>query len=120
MFNETIIVPNAPQINGLTFRHFRGEDDYPKMAEVRRKSKGHDQVDPLSTLESVASTEEIKESITDNHCNPLQDIIMVEMNGNVIGYSKIGWWTEKDGTWLYLHASYLLPEWRNKGIDDAM
>jgi len=120
MINNNITIPHAPAITRLTFRHFRGKTDYALMAQVRKDSKEYDHVDPLSTLESVPTAEEIKKHINDDHCNPFKDIIIAEINGNVIGYSKIGWWTEKDGTWLYLHLQYLVPAWRNKEIDDAL
>ncbi len=118
--NTTITITNLPDISGLSFRHFTGEPDYAAMAEVRQQSKNHDHVDPFSTLENVPTADEIKAHINDDNCNPLQDIILAEVNGKVIGYSKIGWWAEKDGIWLYLHLQYLLPEWRDKGIDGAM
>jgi len=33
-FNDTLIVPDAPAIRGLTFRHFRGVTDFPHMMAV--------------------------------------------------------------------------------------
>ncbi len=120
MSNETIIIQNAPQIEGLSFRHLRGEEDYQKMLAVREKSKDYDKVDPLSTLESIPTLKQLEEGISEDHGDPYRDVLIAEGNGEVIGYNHISWWTEEDGTWLYLHLGYLLPEWRGKGIGTAM
>ena len=32
--NDNVTLSNAPCIPGLTFRHFRGESDYPHMAAI--------------------------------------------------------------------------------------
>ncbi len=40
-----IIKPsNAPAIPGLSFRHFMGESDYPKMVKVIEASAGADKI----------------------------------------------------------------------------
>jgi len=113
-------ISNKPNIEGLNFRNFRGESDYPLMVTVRRESAEYDKVDSFSTLESIPTVDDLKNSIDDDNCSPSTDILIVESNNHVIGYSKLGWWTESDGTWLYLHIGYLLPEWRGKGIGTGM
>jgi ribosomal protein S18 acetylase RimI-like enzyme len=109
-----------PQITGLTFRHFQGEDDYLTMLTVREQSKEYDKVDPLSTLESIPTLEQLKEELHEEHSDPYKDVLIAEKDGKVIGYNHVCWWTEEDGTWLYLHLGYLLPQWRNKGIGTTM
>lgn len=109
-----------PKILGLVFRTHKDESDLPKMVSVRERSKEHDKVDEFSTLESVPSVQELAESVGEDNCVPQKDIVIVEMSGEVIGYSKLGWWTENDGTWLYLHLGYLVPKWRGRGIGTAM
>jgi ribosomal protein S18 acetylase RimI-like enzyme len=52
--------------------------------------------------------------------DPATDALIVEMNGRIIGYSGVTWWTERDGVWLYLTNGRLLPAWRNHGIGTAM
>ncbi len=42
------------------------------------------------------------------------------MDGQIIGYSGVTWWTERDGVWLYLTIGHLLPAWRGRGIGTAM
>lgn len=111
---------DIPKIEGLIFRTYRDEGDLPKMVSVREKSKEHDKIDVLSTLEGIPTVQDLSDSLDDDNCEPTKDILIVEISGEVIGYCKLGWWTESDGTWLYLHIGFLLPEWRGKSIGTAM
>lgn len=107
-------VPDAPCIPGLTFRGFEGESDYPKMAAVLEGSKKEDQ------LEYSLSVEDITNEF--NHLynvDPFTDMLFVEMEGEVIGYTWV-WWEESEETWFCPHTAYLLPEWQGKGIRRAM
>jgi hypothetical protein len=52
--------------------------------------------------------------------NPATDALIVEMDGQAIGYSGLTWWTERDGVWLYLTTGRLLLTWRGRGIGTAM
>lgn len=114
------MINDTPKIEGLSYRNYQGTSDLQEMVSVREKSKDHDRVDPLSTLESIPSKNDLVKTLDDNNCEPSKDILIVEMNGEVIGYCKIGWWTESDGVWLYLHNGFLVPNWRGKGIGTAM
>lgn len=115
LLNKRILVPEAPPIPGLTFRGFRGEVDYPAMVAVIRDSR---QVDGSEWVISV-------EEITNNYehlinCDPYRDTLFAEMDGEVIGYSRVWWDQELDGKRLYNHFASLLPEWRSQGIRRAM
>ncbi len=49
------------------------------------------------------------------------DLLLATMHDQPIGYNHVLWrWTEITGVRVYLHLGYLLPEWRNKGIGQAM
>ena len=113
---ESIMVPAAPPIAGLHFRGFRGPEDYPLMHVVIEGSK-------------VADNEERTESVDDltrsyehlTNSDPYQDMLFVEMHGEVIGYSRV-LWTElsQEHKRLYQHFTFLLPAWRGQGIRRAM
>jgi ribosomal protein S18 acetylase RimI-like enzyme len=102
-------LPNAPAIPGLVFRLFQGEDDFPAIEAVRKRVQDVDgdvwlpgpDIDP------------------DPVCNPLQDCLLVEVDGQVIGYTWLVWWSEPDVE-LFLHLGGLVPEWRRKGIGRAL
>lgn len=112
---EEIEVPEAPQIEGLTFRGFCGEVDYPKMLAVIDGSKDADGVERTDSLEDLVNN---YAHLT--NCDPYQDMLFAEVDGEVVGYSRVTWWKEDSGDWIYLHFGFLLPEWRRKGIGRAM
>jgi GNAT superfamily N-acetyltransferase len=113
--SSTIRVAGAPAIPGLTFRGFRGEEDYPAMLAVIDGSKEADNIERTDTLEDMAR---VYRHLT--NCDPSQDMIFAEMNGNVLGYGRVWWVQTAEGQWLYQHFAFLLPEWRGKGIRRAM
>jgi mycothiol synthase len=102
-------------IPGLTFRKFRGESDYPHMVAVISGSKDADQIERVDSVEDVAR---VYASLT--NCDPYQDMIFAEVDGEVVGYARCTWWNEQAGTWVYSHFGFLLPEWRGKSIGRAM
>ena len=53
---ERILLPYAPDAEGLIFREFRGESDYQVMLDIINAAKGPDQLDRSDTLEDIAST----------------------------------------------------------------
>ncbi len=103
-----------------TSRNYKGSEDIRVMAFIRQKAAEYDKVDPLSSYESIPSEKDIESSLYDDHCNPSSDIRLWQVNGRTVGYNKIEWWIENDGTWLYLHLGWLLPEYRGKGIGTKM
>ena len=112
---ERIHVPEAPEIGGLTFRGFRGESDYPKMLAVIEGSKDADKVERTETLDDLVNNYTYL-----TNCDPYKDMLFAEVNGEVIAYSRVTWWKEDSGDWIYLHFGFLLPEWRRMGIGCAM
>lgn len=112
---DFIRVVDAPDIAGLAFRQFRGAEDYPKMAAVILASAEADQIERVTTAEEIANN---YAHLT--NCDPYQDMIFAEMNGEVIGYSRGFWWKEEDGPYLYGTVGFLAPAWRRKGIGTAM
>lgn len=107
---------NKLDINNLNFRPFSGGDDIISLVEGKDKDK----IDINSTLEDIPTIQGFTDSLNEDNCIPEEDILVVEIGNQVIGYAKIGWWTENDGTWVFLHNEYLLPEWRDKGIENEM
>jgi mycothiol synthase len=108
---------DAPPLPGLTFRAYGGEADARAMAEVREGCRARDEVDSLSALEGTPSAAELAAAYAGADRN---NVLVVEMAGQVVGYSRISWWPEQDGAWLYPCLGWLLPAWRGKGIGTAM
>jgi GNAT superfamily N-acetyltransferase len=116
MTDDFISIPDAPAIPGLRFRHYRGESDYPGMEKAIAASAAADGVERVTTIEDLNST---YTHLT--NCDPFQDMIFAEVNGEIIGYSR-GWWffEEDSGTYLYGLVGFLVPSWRRKGIGQGM
>jgi len=113
--DDRIIIPDAPAIPGLRFRRFRGEADYPAMSAVINGSKEADGLEWSQSVEDIART--YRHLV---NCDPQQDMLFAEINGQVVGYSRVWWQREMDGTHDYLHFVYLLPEWRMGDLRRAM
>ena len=83
MTHELIEIRDTPVIPGLRFRHFRGASDFPQMAAAIAASADADQVERVTTVEDIAHA---YAHLT--NCDPYQDMIMAEINGVIIGYSR--------------------------------
>jgi mycothiol synthase len=113
--NNLIELPDSPDISGLTFRRFRGEEDYPAMTTIVNECNKADQIDHTESVEDIAAT--YRNLV---NCDPHQDMIFAEMKGDVIGFGRTWWVLRSDGTRTYQHFALLMPEWRGKDIRRAM
>ncbi len=106
----------SPAIPGLTFRHFLGEADYTPLASVLTASEVADQSARSVTAEDLASAYQNRLV----NCDPHRDIIIAEVAGEMVGYTR-AWWEggESNQRW-YCHNGFMLPQWRRKGIGQAM
>ena len=102
-------------IPGLVLRKFRGEEDFPRMLKVIHGSKEVDGLERAENLEDIVNTYTHL-----NHCDPYQDMLFVEVNGEVVGYSRVWWELEGSGNWIGFQFGNVLPEWRGKGIGSTL
>ena len=112
---ESIAVAGAPAITGLAFRGFRGERDYPAMAEVFRLARQADEIEWVESAEDIARQYRYL-----TNCDPYTDMVFAEMDGEVIGYGRVWWLQLDDGARIYAHFAQLMPAWRGLGIREAM
>jgi mycothiol synthase len=111
---------NQPD-SAFTFRPLRGKDDYLPMLAVARGSNEADGFDLSSTIEDIERVCTPAENY-----DPTRDVLLTlaasaEGNGPfVIGYSRVGWYSGLEDTRLYWQVSFLLPEWRGRGVWPAM
>ncbi|MFD3525314.1 GNAT family N-acetyltransferase [Streptomyces sp. NPDC058653] len=89
------------------------------MVAVRLGSAERDGTDPRSVVEGLPTEDEIA-GVGVARDDSSGNRILVEHEGRVVGYVTVDWWQERDGTWLYLHRGYLLPEYRGRGVGSAM
>ena len=112
---DRIILPDAPRIPGLVFRGFRGESDYPNILAAINGSKRADGVERADTLGDIVQNYTLL-----HNCDPYQDMIFVEVDGEVAGYSRVEWNMTDAGELLGFQIAFLLPEWRRRGIGRAI
>lgn len=115
MTNDHLTVDDAPAIPGLAFRRFRGPGDYPQMAAVYLASADADKIERADTVEDFANSYAHL-----SNCDPYQDMIFAEVDGEVIGYGRCFWWEETNGPRSYSSFGCLVPAWRRRGIGGAM
>lgn len=112
---DSIHIGDAPVIAGLSFRHFRGAEDYPKMVAVILASADADKIERVDTVEDIANAYSHLVN-----CDPYHDMIFAEMNSEVIGYGRGYWRQEENGPRMYGTVGFLAPAWRRKGIGQTM
>jgi mycothiol synthase len=112
---EIIRIPGAPEILGLTFRHYRGEEDYANILAVIEGCKDTDGIKQTETLDDIRCNYEHLVN-----CDPYQDMLFAEINAVPVGYSQVFWEELGDGTLIYDLFGHLFPKWRRRGIATAM
>jgi ribosomal protein S18 acetylase RimI-like enzyme len=55
-----------------------------------------------------------------HNCDIERDMIFVEVDGEAVGYSRVWWEAQEDGTLAYLSFCFLDPKVRRRGIGQAM
>jgi len=104
MSTDAILLPNPPAIPGLTFRHFRGAADFPPMVAVITASVEADKIERVQTAEEL---ERNYSHLT--NCDPAQDMLMAEVNGQVVAYGRVEWAKLDGGERTYTHLGYVRP-----------
>jgi ribosomal protein S18 acetylase RimI-like enzyme len=111
-----IELKNAPAIEGLSFRHFAGETDFPKMVSIIEKVAEADHDEHVTTLDDL--THDYAHLV---NSDPMTDMIFAEVNDEAIAYSRVVWHQQqKPNHRIYMHFVNIAPEWRDQGIELAM
>jgi mycothiol synthase len=108
-------IPWAPAIDGLRFRGYRGDEDLPAMLDVWSAAHAAD------GLQDVQSIDDMRRSYaTLVNCDPDRDILLAEVAGQLVAYSRVFWQDLFDGGRSYELFGFVRPEWRRRGIGRAM
>ena len=105
LISDLVTLPDAPAIPGLTFRHFRGPEDYPHMLAVINGSKAADGIERSDTLEAMINNYAHLE-----RCDPYRDMVMAEVDGRMVAYNRVFWDQQEDGARTYTVFGFLIPE----------
>jgi ribosomal protein S18 acetylase RimI-like enzyme len=110
-----IELPYAPDLPGLTFRHFQGKPDFQNILDMINASKRADEIDRSDTLEDI---ERYYTHL--NNCDPYKDMIFAEVDGLTIAYGRGDWAIDEKERWLGFHIAFSHPDWRRRGVGTAM
>ena len=112
---QNILVPNAPEISGLSFRHYLGEADWPQMLVLSNL------VNKANKTDEVESMEQLSHNYTHlKNCDPYKDAIVGEVNGEMVAFCRVWWAKETDGPYVYRMFGNIHPDWRRKGLGTAL
>jgi mycothiol synthase len=108
-------VPNAPRIEGLRFRHWRGLEDLAGMAAANQLARDE------AGIEEVATAEDMTSRYTHlTNCDLARDLVVVERHGRTIGYVRVEWRDLTNGERQFFSLCILEPAERGQGIGQAM
>ena len=112
---NTSEVTAYPQVEGVVFRPFRGESDYPHFARIITASAEGEGDDHVETAEGIASRYEHLD-----RCDPPRDLLVAEVGGRPVGYTRVWWDQEPDGPRIYRMVCSLDPAFGRRGIGAAL
>jgi hypothetical protein len=116
MKTQDIDLESPPKIEGLRFRKFKGETDFPAMLTIIEDAALEDQEDLIFTL---ADLEHDYEHLI--NCDPYQDMIFAEIHNAPVAYSRVEWQQKENPLQrVYRHFVNILPKWRMQGIEIAL
>jgi ribosomal protein S18 acetylase RimI-like enzyme len=92
-----------------------GESDYSHVVRVLQLASAADELEFSVSIEDVKSWVRHMEN-----CDPNEDLIVAEIHSKVIGLTRLWWNRDPNGVYLYNQYADLIPEWRGKGIRNAM
>jgi mycothiol synthase len=110
-----IPIENMPSIDGLNFRPFRGSEDLPRILAIIEDCIDQDKIERIPTLSELTEQYDRLEN-----CDPSEDMIFAEINGQTIGFVRGYWWQDLDLGLRYTHTGLVVPQWRCKGIGSLM
>jgi mycothiol synthase len=112
---HAVDVPSAPAIPGLVFRHWAGEPDLPGMFAANSAARAADGELEPTTLEAM--TNHYRHLV---NCDLDRDLLIAELDGSIVGYTRVEWADSNDGERWYEAACLLHPGARRRGIGTAM
>lgn len=108
-------MPALPQLQGVVFRPFRGRSDYPDLARIITAFAKGEGTDRVETADGIAAGYDNLE-----RCDKERDLLVAEVDGRPIGYSRVSWDDEADGPRTYTQVCFVDPAFGGRGIGSAL
>jgi mycothiol synthase len=108
-------MPTITQLQGVAFRPFRGAADYEDLARIITATSRGEGQDRVETAEALASFYDHLD-----RCDPDRDLLVAEVDGEPVAYSRVWWDQEPDGPRVYKQVCFLDPEFGGRGIGSAL
>ena len=108
-------VPPLPQLPDVAFRFFQGGSDYPHFARLITAFSQGEGSDRVETEEAIAAGYDHLE-----RCDPSRDLLVAEVAGQPVAYSRVWWDQEAHGPLLYTQVCFVDPEFGERGIGSAL
>jgi len=108
-------MPLFPELDGIVFRCFAGPTDYVAMARIINASKEADGDERTDTPDDLA-----RAYVHLQRCDVTTDMLVVEVAGDPVGYSRVWWDQEEPGPRVYNQVCFLDPAHHGRGIGAAM
>ena len=103
-----------PMLDGVGFRMFRGRADYPDLARIITASARGEGDDRVETADALGSAYDHLE-----RCDPEHDLLVAEVDGLPVAYSRVWWDDEADGR-VYKLVGFVDPAYGGRGIGAAV
>jgi ribosomal protein S18 acetylase RimI-like enzyme len=115
VLDDAVRAPDL-QAPGVTFRRFRGEGDFPRMADLINAANRADDIQFLQTPEELAN-----DYAHLTNCDLAADFVMAETaSGEVVAYTRLWWDVEDSGLRRYLFALNVHPDWRRPELERGL
>jgi ribosomal protein S18 acetylase RimI-like enzyme len=111
----TIVLPDAPPIPALVFRHWRGEADLLGLVNVANATRRADGNPDVATVESMGH-----DYANLTNCDLATDLLVAEADGAIAAYARVSWEDQNDGDRAYICFGFVHPDWRRRGLGRAM
>ena len=107
-------VPDAPAIDGLTFRMYRDEADLPALLEVMNAAEVADRTFEMYSLEAGRNW-----LANLNDFDPSRDLLLAEVGGRVVAASHV-LFSVRDEVRMFDTYGWVHPDWRRRGLGRAL
>ena len=106
------------EVPEMAIRPFRGPEDHPILHAIYQASNEADQIADACSVDEIA-----RRCTASERLDPAKDILIATVQSEDqdevpvdVGFAFTAWYTGPEDVRHYYQESYLLPEWRSRGI----